>query len=384
MSSSNSSSNQHSQRPPSGSLEMGAIEDATQSSSSSPPRPQLHIDTHTLSQPQTGTPSPPRSRDGRQYSFTDSNNPIPSKTPSLRSQRSDLPRVRFSTEVQTLGEQPRAIVSPSITNEEALSRLQHQTSQNSLNRRQASIQSDSLPYLPSPTQQDQPIRGILRSPTSPLQPTGRPTRPRGWSLRRQLFSKQDANEISPSTAEIGLSTFPSPPLPPSKHPQTEPRSIEDVDAIRAVTAALEEAQIHPPIADIKAKQHSSTQKHPVRIEPEETQALFPFYSTWARSHRTRYIIVEQFKNLGRRIKRMRDSRLMNSKGRGREIPVDIPERGKVLLIDERTGREYRDNVITSSRYTPYSFLPRQIWAQFSKIANLYTSLHPLPFLMNYG
>jgi len=364
MSSSNSSSNQPPQSPPSVPPEMGTIEDST-SSSSSPLRPQLHIDTHTLSQPQSSTPSPPRSRDGRPTSSTDTNNPIPSKTPSLRSQRSDIHRVRFSTEVQTLGEQPRAIVSPSITNEEALARLQHQTSQNSPNRRQRSIQSESLPYVPSPIQQE-PIRGILRSPSSATQPVRRPSRPRGWSLRRQLFSKQDANEISPSTAEIGLSTFPS---PPPEHPQTEQRSIEDVDAIRVVTAALEEAQIHPPIADIKAK-HSSTQKLPARIEPEETQALFPFYSRWARSHRTRHIIVEQFKSIGRKIKRMRDPRLMDSKGRGREIPVDIPERGRVLLIDERTGREYRDNVITSSRYTIYSFLPRQIWAQFSKIANL--------------
>ena len=41
------------------------------------------------------------------------------------------------------------------------------------------------------------------------------------------------------------------------------------------------------------------------------------------------------------------------------------------LIDERFNRSYCDNQITSSRYTFYSFFPRQLYAQFSKLANTY-------------
>jgi hypothetical protein len=81
------------------------------------------------------------------------------------------------------------------------------------------------------------------------------------------------------------------------------------------------------------------------------------------------MLSEKCKDVMRKLKSLRDPR-MQSQGKGREIPIDIPERGKVHLIDERTGREYVDNLITSSRYTIYSFLPRQLWAQFSKIANL--------------
>ena len=81
------------------------------------------------------------------------------------------------------------------------------------------------------------------------------------------------------------------------------------------------------------------------------------------------MLLERCKEVMRRLKRLRDPRLI-SKGKGREIPIDISERGKTHLIDDRTGREYVDNLITSSRYTVYSFLPRQIWAQFSKVANL--------------
>lgn len=67
---------------------------------------------------------------------------------------------------------------------------------------------------------------------------------------------------------------------------------------------------------------------------------------------------------------------------GRHIPIcldhNTPEftnytTGKYrdLLIDERTGGPYINNSITSSKYTIYSFLPKQIYAQFSKLANLY-------------
>lgn len=66
---------------------------------------------------------------------------------------------------------------------------------------------------------------------------------------------------------------------------------------------------------------------------------------------------------------------------GRHIPVTLDHtlaeyanytNGKNdLLIDERTNKAYCNNAITSSRYTIYSFLPKQIYAQFSKVANIY-------------
>lgn len=40
-------------------------------------------------------------------------------------------------------------------------------------------------------------------------------------------------------------------------------------------------------------------------------------------------------------------------------------------IDERTNHTYINNLITSSKYTVYSFLPKQLKAQFSKVANCY-------------
>lgn len=333
-------------------------------------RPQLHIDT-TGTTPSDPRPSinstPPRSRDGHS-SINDTSLLYSS---SIRSQRSDQPRVRFSADVQTLGE--RAIVSPSITTEEALARLQPSPSLSSLNRRGGATPSE-LPYLPSP--QSDPIRGILRTPSqasgaevasSPQQ--RRPARARGWSLRRQLWSKPETLESPTSRMEIGLSTYPSAreTVPaPEYDPSRSSRTLDDVDAIRVVNAALDQARIDPPIATIHPNPNSP-KKIPL-IEPEVTQASLPSYSTWAASRRTRHFVSEKCKGLLRRLKRLQDPRLQ--KGNGREIPIDIPSRGKTHLLDERNGRDYVDNLITSSRYSVYSFLPRQLWAQFSKVANL--------------
>jgi len=348
---------------------------AERPSTPSPNKPRLHIDTSPTSQ-NPGT-SPPRSRDGQSSSFLEYN-PPPSGSPSIRSTRSEAPRVRFSSDVQTLGD--RTLVSPSITTEDALARLQHSSSQTSLSRRAGAIASE-LPHVPptSPPGQEQ-IRGILRTPSisagttyaSQPQPARRQTRPRGWSLRRQLFSKQEGLESSKSPTE--LATLPTHIIPPASPERRPSVSIEDVDAIRVVNAALDQARIHPPVTNIQP-----SPKKLLMIEPEVTQASLPFYSNWATSHRTRHMLLQKCKDVMRRIKRLRDPRLL-SQGKGREIQIDIPERGRTNLIDERTGREYVDNLITSSRYTIYSFLPRQLWAQFSKVANLYAP-HKYPLTL---
>lgn len=43
----------------------------------------------------------------------------------------------------------------------------------------------------------------------------------------------------------------------------------------------------------------------------------------------------------------------------------------VDVIDERTGRPHINNMIISCRYTPWNFVPRQLVAQFGKLANFY-------------
>ncbi|KAJ4389377.1 drs2 neo1 protein [Gnomoniopsis smithogilvyi] len=57
---------------------------------------------------------------------------------------------------------------------------------------------------------------------------------------------------------------------------------------------------------------------------------------------------------------------------GRHIPITPGlSRRKDGLTDERRGSPYIPNFIRSSRYTVWSFLPKQLFFQFSKLANAY-------------
>ena len=56
---------------------------------------------------------------------------------------------------------------------------------------------------------------------------------------------------------------------------------------------------------------------------------------------------------------------------GRHIPLDPGLARRKPLEDERTGRAYITNFIRSSRYTVWDFLPKQLFFQFSKLANFY-------------
>ncbi|KAF3771031.1 hypothetical protein M406DRAFT_87833 [Cryphonectria parasitica EP155] len=57
---------------------------------------------------------------------------------------------------------------------------------------------------------------------------------------------------------------------------------------------------------------------------------------------------------------------------GRHIPLGPGvARRKGGLVDERRGRPFISNFIRSSRYTVWSFLPKQLFFQFSKLANAY-------------
>ncbi|KAM7218919.1 hypothetical protein V8F06_005655 [Rhypophila decipiens] len=56
---------------------------------------------------------------------------------------------------------------------------------------------------------------------------------------------------------------------------------------------------------------------------------------------------------------------------GRHVPLKPGLARRKALTDERTGRPYISNFIRSSRYTVWDFLPKQLFFQFSKLANFY-------------
>ena len=104
-------------------------------------------------------------------------------------------------------------------------------------------------------------------------------------------------------------------------------------------------------------------------KPSEPLAL-PHYESWIRNKANQSGVLSRLRAIkeGIRKKILRIHEIPPSKD-GRQINVD--RNRKEPLIDERTGRRYIKNTITSRRYTLYNFVPRQLFAQFSKLANFY-------------
>ncbi|KAF2112977.1 hypothetical protein BDV96DRAFT_524270 [Lophiotrema nucula] len=96
----------------------------------------------------------------------------------------------------------------------------------------------------------------------------------------------------------------------------------------------------------------------------------PNYDTWLQTKERRsgiMKIVRQYQERARKlILRIQD--IPPSKD-GRHIDLDVTR--KERLTDERTSQTYTSNWIRSTRYSAWNFFPRQLFAQFSKLANFY-------------
>ena len=99
-------------------------------------------------------------------------------------------------------------------------------------------------------------------------------------------------------------------------------------------------------------------------------AALPNYQSWLQRRATRYAGWRRVKTAFTRARKfvLRINEVPPSKD-GRHIVLDSSR--KTALTDDRTGRAFVPNTIRSSRYSIWNFLPRQLWAQFSKIANFY-------------
>ena len=96
----------------------------------------------------------------------------------------------------------------------------------------------------------------------------------------------------------------------------------------------------------------------------------PRYEMWARTRASNATLGKRMMVWYEQCRRilLRLHEIPPSKN-GRQVEASCADRK--ALIDERTGRDYIDNTICSSRYTLWNFLPRQLFAQFSKLANFY-------------
>ncbi|TID18852.1 phospholipid-translocating P-type ATPase [Venturia nashicola] len=194
--------------------------------------------------------------------------------------------------------------------------------------------------------------GNLTSPispnsTSPLSPT---SRARGYSLRRAVFNKNMTGGQSAEGSTIEM-----------QEPGPSDGSARDND--RSTPKKTETVVTTTPISEKSSEG--------IKEKKTRTVTALPQYESWVqrrspkKNHHYKRLVAAA-ENLRKTI--FREHPLPPSKD-GRQIKFDAS--CKEALRDERTGKAYVGNFIRSCRYNAWNFLPRQLFAQFSKLANFY-------------
>ncbi|KAG8530335.1 uncharacterized protein KY384_004837 [Bacidia gigantensis] len=195
------------------------------------------------------------------------------------------------------------------------------------------------------------------SASSPVSPR---TRERGLSLRRSLLARTlPGHQQQPKTGTV-----------------VELQSIAGSSSGHRVLRS-------PTVAARSKKPGTSISVSPVseQIESVEPQGSsekkpstgplsLPNYESWASQKSTLKLVLSRLNELKEGVRKtiLRIHELPQSRN-GRHVSLDLARRKP--LIDERRGHEYLSNTIRSSRYTLWNFIPRQLFAQFYKLANFY-------------
>lgn len=179
------------------------------------------------------------------------------------------------------------------------------------------------------------------------------TQDRGFSLRRAILARSLHGQPESSGSAMELQ-----PTAASTMQQGDSGS----GLYKNSEATITVSPVFETVDDLKTHVQSTKNAH-------ESLAL-PHYERWIKGKAAHTGLLSRLRAAKERVRRkiLRIQEIPPSKD-GRHIDID-PNR-REPLIDERTGRRYMNNTITSSRYTLYNFLPRQIFAQFSKLANFY-------------
>ncbi|RDL39666.1 uncharacterized protein BP5553_04006 [Venustampulla echinocandica] len=198
--------------------------------------------------------------------------------------------------------------------------------------------------------------------TNPISPTSPQTRNRGYSLRRSLFTRGINSQSETAPPEI-----------------LEVRSSQESGDARPT---LNEGKPRHSIVSLSSDYENDLAISPVQTgyRPSDSKATkdqktfgtlsLPNYDTWARKRAQDNVVVKKLKGIYKgKVKPLFEPKKIPPSKDGRHIDLDASR--KRPLIDERTGREYIHNTIRSSRYTLWNFLPRQVFFQFSKLANAY-------------
>ena len=193
-------------------------------------------------------------------------------------------------------------------------------------------------------------------PKSPLSPR---TRDRGFSLRRSLLARNLPGQ-QPSNNETMIELDPVEGSS-SRHESKKSRTDNEARGKKS-TASV---SVSPVIEYI-----DSRGPRPPSIKKSNGPISLPNYEDWVKRNPAPKRLLSRLKAIKESLRKtiLRIHELPPSNN-GRHIPMDLTR--KKPLVDERRGHDYIGNTIRSSRYTLYNFVPRQLFAQFSKLANFY-------------
>lgn len=304
-----------------------------------------------------------------------------SRTMSDSGRRISQQHVRFSADIE------RSIddrVSDANTNANANANVNRTTGANANTDRRPSSRGLTIDTGLAPPS----IRSPVRSPTSPLSPNANPSasatlspisppspeasngrsrsRNRGYSLRRSIFNKNI--QTTPDQDE--------PPASPDTSPRASPRAsteITNAPTANAPSAIEEKDELHVlPTVDDEPPSKGEAATY-ISSDPSDgplKEYVSVAQGEWNKQKAAGAAIMARaeafLKAMEKFVLRIKD--IPPTKD-GRHI--DLNPSLVDSLTDERTGKPYIGNWIRSSRYSFWSFFPRQFFAQFTKLANFY-------------
>ncbi|PWO21460.1 FabG, Dehydrogenase [Pyrenophora tritici-repentis] len=274
----------------------------------------------------------------------------------------ESPRVRFSTDIERDGPGKRSsMVGRSAQMDEITAvgkgssgKQRAGTPDLTIRTQEVSPEDNGASESPSHSHELPPRPSSSRSPLSPT------SRNRGYSLRSALFKRNVHDTAQSPGNNIELDEGVGNSRSGMGQPEGFAGTSQSKQGDTLVTVSHEQLEYASSASDISRSKMGSG---PVAL---------PYYSSALKKKGPgrRSQMVRQAKDFAEQARKFifRIKDVPPSKD-GRHIQLD-PTR-KEPPIDERTNQPYTSNWIRSTRYSAWNFVPRQLVAQFSKLANFY-------------
>ncbi|CUM55679.1 unnamed protein product [Debaryomyces tyrocola] len=241
--------------------------------------------------------------------------------------------------------------------------------------------------------------GTSDNPSLDVPRASRARRKRGLSLRSQLFNKtliQSQTPSEPTNQTTNLNLFARKNDMHAQNIDQQHSSNEWEGASQQNDSKVNNSGIMPPQINIDEPVEDADFKGNspyIILQVQLSNSTVHLTINSSRSDEARRLLYEKRKNARRNIaiklliklkNRLLGINNLEPTGYGRTIPLSVNrcnlnsdfqdeyyDGHHKSLIDERNGEPYCNNVVTSAKYNAFTFLPKQLKAQFSKIANCY-------------